>query len=98
VGQVAGQVVMARSPLALPSPRAVLLWATRLLAVPATLAGIDRHRPLTTKALVAEHLPEINFRSKRALQERRPTRSTSSQPSAAALSPMSYWWDTTDIV
>lgn len=63
---------------------------------------MDRHRPLAKKALVAEHLPEINFRNQRTLQERTSYALNLVAAIRGGLEPDvledTYWWDTRDIV
>jgi hypothetical protein len=73
------------------------------LAVAAmALAGVDRHRPLAKKGLVDEHLPEINFRNNRRLQERTTYALNVVAAIRGGLEPDvledTYWWDTRDIV
>jgi len=52
------------------------------------LAGVDRNAPLAKTELIGRHLPEINFRNQRALQERT-TYALNAIASAVAWSPTS---------
>jgi hypothetical protein len=66
------------------------------------LAGVDRNSPIAKGELVSTHLPEINFRNQRALQERTTYALNAVAAIRGGLEPDfledTYWWRTRDIV
>lgn len=66
------------------------------------LAGVDRTRPLPKAELMNRHLPEIQFRNQRALQERTTYALNAVAAIRGGLEPDivedMYWWHTRDIV
>jgi hypothetical protein len=66
------------------------------------LAGVDRDSPIAEAELVSTHLPEINFRNQRALQERTTYALNAVAAIRGGLEPDvledTYWWGTRDIV
>ena len=66
------------------------------------LAGVDQSRPLSKTDLMSRHLPEIQFRNQRALQERTTYALNVVAAIRGGLEPDivedMYWWHVRDIV
>jgi len=66
------------------------------------LAGVDQSRPLPKADLMSRHLPEIQFRDQRALQERTTYALNAVAAIRGGLEPDivedMYWWQVRDIV
>lgn len=66
------------------------------------LAGVDRTRPLDKADLMSRHLPEVQFRNQRALQERTTYALNAVAAIRGGLEPDivddMYWWHVRDIV
>lgn len=66
------------------------------------LAGVDRSRPLPKADLMSRHLPEVQFRNQRALQERTTYALNAVAAIRGGLEPDivedMYWWHVRDIV
>jgi hypothetical protein len=66
------------------------------------LAGVEGTSPIAKADLITQHLPEINFRNQRALQERTTYALSAVAAIRGGLEPDiledMYWWHTRDIV
>jgi hypothetical protein len=66
------------------------------------LADVDRRTPIAKSELVTNHLPELNFRNQRRLQERTTYALNAVAAIRSGLQPDilddTYWWQTRDIV